>query len=158
MREFTLGQPPSTVSQEIKSALTDSPESYQHSYPQSPEVSSSQSSKYDRSLPEHHLPSSLWSWDESVKGKIKRLSINAGIRAWCEADPDFHNWIKTSVANHVASGHDETVCPIPDRWRAEVGDSVTVVSTGCLPGKMNGAGGQELHGVCEGVYHVMAGA
>lgn len=100
---------------------------------------------------------SLWSWDESIKHKINKLEVNKGIAAWMDYDASFANWVKSCVAMHVENDYDETVCPVPDRWRGEIGGSITVIKADCIPGKRNGHGGQDIGMVVEGVYHVMQG-
>lgn len=109
--------------------------------------------------PPHVKPSdtSLWSWDESIKHKINKLEVNKGIAAWMDYDASFANWVKSCVAMHVENDYDETVCPVPDRWRGEIGGSITVIKADCIPGKRNRHGGQDIGTVVDGVYHVMQG-
>lgn len=82
---------------------------------------------------------------------IKDVQYNAGIKAWLDHDPAFANWLRTCVMVHADSGAFETKCTIPDQWREDVGEFVTIVTANCIPGRSGDA-----HRVVEGIYHVMA--
>ena len=82
---------------------------------------------------------------------IKDVVYNAGIKAWLDHDPAFANWLRTCVMVHADSGAFETKCTIPDQWREDVGEFVTIVTANCIPRRQG-----TVHEVKEGVYHVMA--
>lgn len=86
-----------------------------------------------------------WTWSKSG---ISEVRYNPAIQAWIDFSPDFANWVRSSIMLHADNGLDETRCSIPDQWRADIGESITIVTSNCIPGRQ----GNEFKA---GVYTVM---
>ena len=72
---------------------------------------------------------------EQAKLPVSKLIISNRIQEWMNYDRGFKNWLLTCVACHVENGRGESVCSIPDEWRSDVGEAVTIVNDDCVPGK-----------------------
>lgn len=91
----------------------------------------------------------VWSWGSS---NIRKVKYNDRLAEWMAYDQEFTNWVKTCLMVHADNGLFETVCNIPDRWREDIGDRITIVTADCVG---SGRGGERLQKV-SGVFHVMA--
>lgn len=87
---------------------------------------------------------------------IKHVQYNATVKAWLDHDQAFANWLRTCVMLHADSGAFETKATIPDQWREDIGEFVTIVTANCIPGKPSYGDEYPKHEVKEGIYHVMA--
>lgn len=88
-----------------------------------------------------------WTWNSS---SIHKVQYNKHIQAWMDYYPEFYNWVRTCVMLHSDNGLDETRCSIPDQWRGEIGQSITIVTANYIPVRQG-----VVHETKAGVYHVM---
>lgn len=88
-----------------------------------------------------------WTWEKSL---IHKVQYNKHIQAWMDHSPEFYNWVRSCIMFHADNGCDETRCTIPDQWRDDIGDSITIVTANYLPVRQG-----TTHISKAGVYHVM---
>lgn len=88
-----------------------------------------------------------WTWEKSL---IHKVQYNKHIQAWMDHSPEFYNWVRSCIMFHADNGCDETRCTIPDQWREDIGDSITIVTANYIPVRQG-----TTHISKAGVYHVM---
>lgn len=86
-------------------------------------------------------------WDKTF---IKEVKYNPAIQAWMDYSPEFYNWVRSCIMLHSDNSLDETVCTIPDQWRDDIGEKITIVTANYIPTRQG-----EKHQYKAGVYHVM---
>lgn len=91
-------------------------------------------------------------WDQSI---INQVIYNKHIKEWMEYYPGFANWVRSCLMLHADNSKSiETVCRIPDQYREEIGETITITWDDCIP-----SGRKEripVHEVRTGIIRVMA--
>ena len=91
-------------------------------------------------------PKLTWS-----KSQIRVVHYNKLIEQTMSNDQAFSNWIRTCVMVHADNSRLETTCQVPDQFKEDVGDVITIITANAVPGRQG-----ETHQVVEGIIHVMA--
>lgn len=74
--------------------------------------------------------SSILNW--RIPG-LPYLQINLRVLAWIKYSDNFANWLRARIQSHIELRSTETLCLVPDNWRADLGESITIVNDDYIP-------------------------